>query len=45
MTREDANKVLLQNAAQLYGFDLAVLQPDIDRVGFEIEDVLAPSSA
>ncbi|MGP0029790.1 MAG: hypothetical protein ACLPVF_04715 [Acidimicrobiales bacterium] len=45
VTAEGANKVLLENAAELYGFDLAGLQPHIDRVGFEIEDVLAPSSA
>ena len=45
VTREDADKVLFENAAELYGFDLAVLQPHIDRVGFEIEDVLASTSA
>ncbi len=44
VTREDANKILLQNAAELYSFDLAALQTHIDRVGFEIEDILVPSS-
>lgn len=45
VTREDAHKILFENAADLYGFDLAMMQPHIDRVGFEIEDVLAPSPA
>jgi hypothetical protein len=45
VTREDAEKILFQNAAELYGFDLAELQPHIDRVGFEVEDVIAASSA
>ena len=43
VTQEDADKILFENAAELYGFDLAMLQPHIDRVGFEIENVLAPS--
>ena len=45
MTPEDADKVLYENAAAVYGFDLALLQPDIDRVGFDMADVLSPSSA
>jgi predicted TIM-barrel fold metal-dependent hydrolase len=45
VTREDAQKILFENAAEFYGFDLAVLQPDIDRVGFEIDEVLASSAA
>jgi predicted TIM-barrel fold metal-dependent hydrolase len=44
VTREDANKVLFENAAEFYGFDLAVLQPHVDRVGFDLEDVAAGSS-
>ena len=34
-------KILFDNAAEVYGFDLAVLQPHVDRVGFELGDVLA----
>jgi predicted TIM-barrel fold metal-dependent hydrolase len=36
ITPEAARKVVYGNAAQLYGIDLARLQPDIDRVGFEL---------
>jgi hypothetical protein len=32
-----ANKVLCENAARVYGFDLDGLQSDIERVGFDIE--------
>jgi predicted TIM-barrel fold metal-dependent hydrolase len=45
VTEQDARKILFDNAAQLYGFDRAVLQPHIDRVGFELEDLLVPSLA
>jgi hypothetical protein len=45
VTREDAQKILFENAADFYGFDPAVLQPHVDRIGFQIDDVLAPSSA
>jgi len=31
-----ARKILCVNAARVYGFDLARLQPDVDRVGFEV---------
>jgi hypothetical protein len=37
ITNEVANKILCENAARLYGFDLTGLQPDIERVGFDIE--------
>ncbi len=45
VTDDDVHKILFDNAAELYGFDLAVLAPHIDRVGFEVPDVLAASSA
>ena len=45
VTEQDARKILFDNAARLYGFDRAVLQPHIDRVGFELEDLLVPSLA
>ena len=45
VTDDDVRKILFDNAAELYGFDLDVLQPHVDRVGFELEEVLAPSAA
>jgi len=36
VTDADTRKILFDNAAKLYTFDLAVLQPHIDRVGFEV---------
>jgi predicted TIM-barrel fold metal-dependent hydrolase len=41
VTEEDTAKVLFDNAASLYGFDASRLQPHIDRVGFELSDILA----
>lgn len=35
----DARKILYGNAAEVYPFDLAALQPHIERVGFELEDL------
>jgi hypothetical protein len=45
VTEDDARKILFDNAAALYGFDLDVLQPHVDRVGFELDDVLATTAA
>ena len=45
VTDADVQKILFDNAAKLYGFDRAVLQPHLDRVGFDVQDMLAPSSA
>ena len=45
MTREQSQKILFDNAADIYGFDRAVLQPHVDRIGFELDEVLATSSA
>ena len=44
VTDEDARRILLENAAAVYGFDLAALQPEIDRVGFELADVRADAA-
>jgi hypothetical protein len=44
VTDEDVRKILFDNAAALYGFDRDALQPFVDRVGFEVGDVLAASS-
>jgi predicted TIM-barrel fold metal-dependent hydrolase len=35
----DAHNVLFANAAKLYGFNLAELEPHIDRVGFHLDDL------
>jgi predicted TIM-barrel fold metal-dependent hydrolase len=45
VTENDVHKVLFENAAELYGFDLDLLQPDIERIGFETADLLATASA
>jgi predicted TIM-barrel fold metal-dependent hydrolase len=45
ITDELAQKILFDNAADLYGFDREVLKPHVDRIGFELGDVLATSSA
>jgi predicted TIM-barrel fold metal-dependent hydrolase len=45
VTAEDTAKVLFGNAADFYGFDTARLQPDVERVGFEVEAVLAGAAA
>ena len=37
ITNEVAQKILCGNAARVYGFDLARLQPEMERVGFDIE--------
>jgi predicted TIM-barrel fold metal-dependent hydrolase len=39
VSREDAEKVLYGNAATVYGFDLQKLQPEIDRIGFDLAAV------
>jgi predicted TIM-barrel fold metal-dependent hydrolase len=41
---EHAQRILFGNAAEVYGFDRAALEPHIERVGFEIDEVLAGSS-
>ena len=35
-----ARKILCENAAGVYGFDLERLAPDIERVGFEVDEPL-----
>ena len=39
VTEADARKVLYENAAALYHFDLEALQPHVERVGFELADL------
>jgi Amidohydrolase len=38
-------KILYQNAADVYGFDLGRLEPEIERVGFDLADLRSPSLA
>jgi predicted TIM-barrel fold metal-dependent hydrolase len=40
ITEETARKILFENAARVYGFDLARLAPDIERVGFEVGELV-----
>ena len=44
ITEEHAQKILFENAADTYGFDRAVLQPHVDRIGFELDQVLVTTS-
>jgi predicted TIM-barrel fold metal-dependent hydrolase len=44
ITDEHARKVLFENAARVYGFDLDALEPHFERVGFTREDVLAAAA-
>jgi hypothetical protein len=37
ISNDVARKILCENAARVYGFDLDRLRPDIERVGFGIE--------
>jgi hypothetical protein len=37
-----SRKILYENAAGLYGFDLGLLAPEIERVGFELDGTPSP---
>ena len=41
MTEDDVSNVLFGNAAEVYGFDVDGLRPHVDRVGFDLGEVLA----
>jgi predicted TIM-barrel fold metal-dependent hydrolase len=41
VTAYDVRNVLFENAADFYGFDRAVLQPHVDRVGFDVGALVA----
>ena len=45
VTETDAKKILFENAARVYDFDLTALQPHIDRAGFDVGDVAANADA
>jgi predicted TIM-barrel fold metal-dependent hydrolase len=40
VTEADARKVLYENAAEVYRFDLDALAPHIEEVGFELDDLV-----
>jgi predicted TIM-barrel fold metal-dependent hydrolase len=42
VSREDSAKILYDNAAELFGFDVGLLAPHVERVGFELDDLPAP---
>jgi predicted TIM-barrel fold metal-dependent hydrolase len=39
ISEADARKILYENAAGVYGFDLGALEDDIDRVGFTVSEL------
>ena len=41
VTEADARKVLYENAAKVFHLDLTALQPQFDRVAFELDEVVA----
>ncbi len=41
LTDDEVESILFDRAAELYDFDVDALRPDIDRVGFEVDDVRA----
>jgi predicted TIM-barrel fold metal-dependent hydrolase len=43
VTEADARRMLFGNAARLYGFDQAALEPHVDRVGFELTGAKRPA--
>ena len=45
ITDEIARKVLYENAARIYGFDLDALQPHFERVGFDSKKIAAATAA
>jgi predicted TIM-barrel fold metal-dependent hydrolase len=45
ITEADARGILYANAAEVYGFDLDALEPEIERIGFAIDQVPATTAA
>jgi predicted TIM-barrel fold metal-dependent hydrolase len=41
----EARKILMENPARAYGFDLDALAPHVERVGYEVSELLDPSNA
>jgi hypothetical protein len=45
VTEEDVRRVLFDNAAHVYAFDPAALQPHVDRVGLDLDGLRAGAPA
>ncbi|MFI5048041.1 MAG: amidohydrolase family protein, partial [Acidimicrobiia bacterium] len=45
ITDDEVRTILYGNAAEVYGFDLAALEPDVQRVGFDLSDLPATTAA
>ncbi len=45
VSEEDAQRILFDNAAEIYGFDRNALKPHVERVGFELSDVPSPEAS
>jgi hypothetical protein len=41
----EARMILMENPARAYGFDLDALAPHVERVGYEVSELLEPSNA
>jgi hypothetical protein len=41
VTDDDVRRILLENAARVYRFDISALQPHIDQAGFDLTEVRA----
>ena len=44
ISKEDVQRILFDNAAEVYGFDRDALKPHVERVGFELRDVPSPQA-
>jgi predicted TIM-barrel fold metal-dependent hydrolase len=42
VSEADLRKILMENAAEVFQFDLTALGPDVERVGFEASELLTP---
>lgn len=40
VSEADARTIIFDNAADLYGFDRAELAPHVERVGFEVDELV-----
>jgi hypothetical protein len=39
ITTDELHGILYANAAEVYGFDLTALEPDVQRIGFEVDEL------
>ena len=45
VSEDDAQRILFDNAAEVYGFDRNALKPHVERVGFELAEVRSASAS